>query len=238
MQHSRITWYLLTVMAALTSQTLAKEHAIRTISVSGEGHAAAPPDMATIQTGVVTQAEKAQDALEANNSAMEGILNALKSQKIKAKHIQTSNFDVRPEYKSGPRGQQKPEIVGYRVTNQVQIHVHNLPDLGAVLDAVIAAGSNQISGIRFGIDDPTDSLNQARNRAISNAQNRAELYAQAAGVRVGEVITIHEQSVEIPRPQHAGYGMAAKASSAVPIATGEQQLRATVHMVFALQDKE
>jgi uncharacterized protein YggE len=237
MQHTRITWYLLAVMAALTTPTLAEEQAPRTISVSGEGHAAAPPDMATIQTGVVTQAEKARDALEANNAAMDGIMTALKSQKIKAKDIQTSSFDVRPEYKRGPRGQQQPEIVGYRVTNQVQIQVHNLPDLGAVLDAVIAAGSNQISAIRFGIDDPTDLLNQARNRAISDAQSRADLYAQAASVRVGQVITIREQSVEVPRPQHMGYGMTAKASSTVPIATGEQQLRATVHMVFALKDK-
>ena len=237
MQHTRITWYLLAVLATLTTPALADERVQRTISVSGEGHAAATPDMATIQTGVVTQAEKAHDALEANNAAMKGIMTALKSQKIKAKDIQTSSFDVRPEYQRGPRGQQQPEINGYRVTNQVQIRVHNLPDLGAVLDAVIAAGSNQVSGIRFGIDDPTGPLNQARNRAISDAQSRAELYAQAAGVRVGQIITIHEQSIEVPRPQHVGYGITAKASSTVPIATGEQQLRATVHMVFTLKDK-
>ena len=236
MKITQITWCFLTALAFLAAPTLADEPSKRTISVMGEGKAAAPPDMATIHTGVVTQAEKARDALDANNTAMEGIMAALKSHRIAAKDIQTSSFDVRPEYKRGRRGQVQPEIVGYRVTNQVRVHVRNLPDLGEVLDALVGAGSNQVSGISFGIDDPTGVLNQARNRAISDARSRAELYTQAAGVRVDKVLSISEQPVAVPRPQYFGRAVAAEAAGAVPVATGEQEIRATVHMVFALEN--
>jgi uncharacterized protein YggE len=123
------------------------------------------------------------------------------------------------------------------VTNQVRVRVRNLADLGQVLDALIQVGSNQVSGIRFGIDDATGVLNQARNRAIADARSRAELYAQAAGVRVGKVLTISEQPIQMPRPQFMANAFAAEARAAsVPVATGEQELQASVDVVFALED--
>ena len=210
----------------------------RTISVSGQGTASAPPDVATIQTGVVTQAAVAGEALAANSRAVKKIMEVLETHRIAAKDIQTSNFDVRPEYERGRGsggGQRRPNIVGYRVTNQVRVRLRHLPDLGKVLDALVAAGSNQISGISFGIDDPSGVLNQARNRAVRDARSRAELYAHAAGVRLGKVISISEQAAPVPQPRMRGMMMAAEAASAVPVATGEQEMRTTVYMVFALE---
>jgi len=145
---------------------------------------------------------------------------------------------VSPEFKRDERGRRQPEIVGYRVTNQVRVEVRNLADLGKVLDALVQAGSNQVSGVSFGIDDPTGVLNQARNRAIADARSRAELYVQAAGVRLGKVLTISEQPIELPQPRHFGLSLAKEAVSSVPVATGEQEFRALIHMVFALEDKE
>jgi uncharacterized protein YggE len=233
-----MTSYCLAAVALLAIPALASEPSVRTIRVSGEGKATAPPDMATIHTGVVTQAKSAQDAVAENNVAMKRILSALAEHKIAAKDIQTSSFGVRPEYKRGPRGQQQTEIIGYRVTNQVRVMVRDLPDLGQVLDALVAAGSNQVSGVSFGIDDPTGVLNQARNRAISDARSRAALYAHAANVRVGKVISISEQALAAPRSQFVGRAFAADSAGAVPVATGEQELRVTIHMVFALEDLE
>ena len=236
----RRLFLILLLAAGMSTAAIAEESATRSISVSGEGKATAPPDMATINTGVVTQAEKAADALEANNQAMERIMAVLKEFRIAAKDIQTSSFDVRPEYRRsrGPQGPQEPQIVGYRVTNQVSVKVRNLPQLGQVLDALINAGSNQVSGVSFGIDDPTGVMNQARNRAVADARSRAALYAQAAGVGVGKVLTISEQVMQVPRPPMMGRAMMAAEAGSVPIATGEQEIRATVHMVFALEDLE
>lgn len=208
----------------------------RTISVSGEGKASAPPDVATIQTGVVTQASEAAEALADNNRATQRVMDALKSHRIVAKDIQTSNFNIRPNYER-TRNQRQPRIVGYSVTNQVQVRVRNLPSLGKVLDSLVTAGSNQMSGISFGIDDPTGVKNQARNRAVSDARDRAQLYAHAAGVKVGKVISISEQVAQVPRPAVMGRAFAAaEGVGSVPVATGEQEVRATVHMVFALID--
>ncbi len=236
MTTSRIIGFLLLPLMLSASAALADE-AQRTISVSGQGKATAPPDLATINTGVVTQASTASEALAANNEAMQRILDVLKLERIAAKDVQTSRFDVRPEYKRDNRGRTSPQVVGYRVTNQVRVRVRNLPDLGDVLDALVDAGSNQVSGIRFEIDDPTGVLNQARNRAVADARSRANLYAHAAGVRVGKVLSISEQAVQLPRPQF--FARSAEAATAgVPVATGEQQLQATVHMVFAISDED
>ena len=207
----------------------------RTISVTGQGSATAPPDMATIVTGVVTRAETAKDALEANNRAMERVMELLKTRQVASKDMQTSNFSVRPEYERErrPRGSSPPEIVGYNVTNQLRVRVRNLPNLGDVLDALVSAGSNQISGITFAIDDPEGVLNQARNRAVANAKRRAELYAHAVNAEVGQVLSISEQSAHVPRPQPF-FARAEAAMADVPVATGEQELTATIHVVFEL----
>lgn len=116
------------------------------------------------------------------------------------------------------------------------MRVRALADLGKVLDALVEAGSSQVSGISFGVDDPTGILNQARSRAVRDAQSRAEVYAQAAGVRVGRVQQISEQPVAVPRPVQVGFARAEAA--AVPIATGEQEFRVTVHVVFELADND
>ena len=127
---------------------------------------------------------------------MEKIMGVLKENAIASRDVQTSGFNVNPQYKRDKQGRRQLEIVGYRVTNQLRVYVRNLADLGRVLDALVRAGSNQVSGISFGIDDPTGVLNQARKRAVADALRRAQLYAQAAGVRAGRVMTISEEPVE------------------------------------------
>jgi uncharacterized protein YggE len=239
MQRLRILLSLLGVLLILASAVQAedKKQFRRTITVNGMGRAFSPPDMATIQTGVVTYGSAASEALSANNKVMVNIMDVLEKNHIASKDVQTANLNISPEYKRDDRGRKEPEIVGYRVTNQLRVRVHNLKNLGEVIDALVRAGSNQVSGIRFGIDDPSEVLRQARNRAIVDARSRAGLYAQAAGVRIGKVLAITEQSIDFPRPQRLARGFAAEAVSSVPVATGEQEFHVRIMMVFALEDK-
>jgi uncharacterized protein YggE len=137
-------------------------------------------------------------------------------------------------YRHDEKGQREPEVIAYRVHNQVRVRVRNLASLGEVLDALVQAGSNQVSGISFGIGNTTGILNEARSQAIRDAKTRAEVYAQAAGVAVGVVRQISEQPLDPPRPMHAGLEFRAAAAS-VPIATGEQEYRVTVNVVYELQ---
>lgn len=234
MRQSLYAAILLTNAVLLARPGLADETE-RTIIVTGEGTVAAPPDMATIDTGVMTEGATAGDALTSNNDAMERILSVLKKHEVASKDVQTSSFNVSPQYKRGPQGQTEPEIVGYRVTNRLRVHVRKLEDLGQILDALVGAGSNQLSGISFEIADPAAVMKQARREAVADARSRAELYAEAAGVRVGKVLTIREQAVQGPRPLSLPREVAA---AGVPVASGEQELRATVSIEFALEDIE
>jgi uncharacterized protein YggE len=232
------TAWIVALLSAMTVSAVAHDDADkdrRTISVTGEGKVSAPPDMATINTGVLTQAATAKDALRANSKAMGEIMAVLKEHKIAAKDVQTSNFNVSPIYKRDNRGRLQNEIEGYRVQNQVRVRVRELPNLGEVLDALVQAGSNQVSGISFGVDDPEGILNQARSRAIRNAKSRAEVYAQAGNVKVGKIRQISETPVGIPQPRMLGFARA-EAAAAVPVAPGEQEFTVSVHVVYDLAD--
>ena len=230
--------FLLSMLLMAAPADAGRNEFNRTLSVVGQGKATTPPDTAVISTGVVSESVTAQEALSANTEAVKKIMDTLHTYKIAAKDIQTSSFTVSPEYKRDERGRRQTDIVGYSVRNQLRVKVRNLAVLGEVLDAVIRSGSNQVSGVDFGIDDPTDVLNLARKRAIADARNRAELYAQAAGVRIGKVLMISEQPVELLQPRAFRRNVAAEAVSAVPVEVGEQAFQVQIHITFSIEDKQ
>ena len=238
MNRLRTILFILVILLISSSSALASDESQRTITVNGQGKASAPPDMATIETGVVTHGVTAIEALSENNQIMGRIMDILTGHKIPEKDIQTSILNVAPEYKQDERGRVEDKIIGYSVRNQVQVRVRNLNDLGQVIDALVRAGSNQVSGISFGIDDPAKVINQARMKAIADARSRAELYARSAGVSVGKILAINEQSIEWPRAQGAYRTYNLEAVSSVPVATGEQEYNVTIQMIFTIEDRE
>jgi len=234
--NTRATTTALLVLAAWAAPAGAQEargvHQV--ISVVGEGKAMAPPDMATIRTGVVTQAESAGDALNGNNAAMRRILTLLQEHGVAEKDVQTSSFNVSPVYEHDNQGRREPAVVAYRVHNEVQVRVRKLDSLGEVLDALVQVGSNQIHGVSFDVAEPEDLNNKARARAVHNARRRAAAYAKAASVQVGRVLQISEQPAEPPRPMQAAMEFRAAASN-VPIATGEQEFIVIVKVIYELR---
>jgi uncharacterized protein len=222
------------LLVLLIPSLVAAEQRPRSLTVAGEGRATAPPDTAEFDVAVVTQAATAAEALAANNESIQRVMEILKTAQIADKDLQTSQFSIQPVYQSSREGVHEPKIVGYQVTNQIHVVVRNLPSLGKVLDAVVQGGSNQIHGIRFDIDDKVGVLNQARNRAVRDARARAELYAQAAGVKLGKVLSFQESGAAVPEPRPMM--RMAMAEAAVPIATGENEVAASVSMTFELVD--
>ena len=212
----------------------AERHLARpaTLTVSGSGTAAVAPDMAEITTGVVTQAPTAAQALAANNQAMEQLMQSLGPLGIATRDVQTTNVSVSPQRRQARDGR-PGEIVGYEVVNQVHVKVRDLPSLGRVLDQQVALGANAIQGIRFGLRDPAPLLDEARKRAMADARRRAELYAGAAGLKVGRVLSVQEAGAVSPRPEPMGRVM----MSAVPVAAGEQEIQASVTVTYALESQ-
>jgi len=211
----------------------AAESELATISVTGQGRVTAPPDMATINTGVITESERSEDALGENNAIVSALMKTLDDNGVDARDRQTSNFSVSPRYSRERNESGSPKIDGYRVSNQVKITIRDLDKLGGLLDALVKSGSNQLGSIQFGLSNQNALTDEARLLAVKTARKRAELYASAAGREVGEVLSISESSIAVPRPMMRNSMMMAEAAD-VPIAVGENEIKATVHMVFVL----
>ncbi len=203
-----------------------------TITVQGQGQSSAIPDTVFITVGVETRDMEAGRALQLNSASMKKLFDNLKLHEIPEKNVQTVNFNISPEYSSNRRDQRPPEIVGYRVSNQVRVKLPRVELLGIVLDVLVRDGANSVYGIQFDVDDPQVAEDEARKAAVADARRRAEVLAEAAGVRIGKPLQISELPVGGgPAPVMRAMAMAA---DAVPIARGEQQIAASVTVVFEL----
>jgi len=202
------------------------------ITVTGEGSVSAAPDMAVIPVGVETVADSARGALEANNARSEAVIARLKAAGIAPRDIQTTGLSLGPRYDYSSGGDNQ-KITGYVASNQVTARVRGLEGLGAVLDAVVADGANQLASIGFALQDPGPAMDEARRLAVADALSRARLLAAAAGVTLGPVLSIGDgagQGGPVPLFRQA----AEMAAGAVPVASGELTLSASVTMVFAI----
>ncbi|MEM6410409.1 MAG: SIMPL domain-containing protein [Pseudomonadota bacterium] len=206
-----------------------------TLNISSRASVDRTPDLAYINAGVETEARTAAEALSENAERMNGVFAALEAAGIEEKDIQTSNFNVSPNYdysRDGP-----PRLVGYRATNQVRAKVSDLDNLGATLDSLVNAGGNTLNGIQFGLEDSSEALNNAREDAVTQAIERAELYAGAAGYSVGRIVSISEGGGDGNfQPPVAALSRAAAdfESARSPVAAGELSFAASVNVIFEL----
>lgn len=206
----------------------------RIISLTGHGEVRSVPDLASVTTGVLAQGKTAAEALAANTSAMTALFAALKEAGIEEKDVQTSNFMVQPRYNF--QDGKAPELVGYDVSNNVTVTVRKIGDLGALLDKVVKAGSNQINGIAFDVSMPEAALDEARKLATVDATRKARIYAEAMGVKLGNVMSISENAgYQPPVPMVRAKVMMADAAAPVPVAAGEQVLSVDVNITWEIQ---
>jgi hypothetical protein len=208
---------------------------MRTLTVSGMGESEGVPDQAHLSAGVTTTAVTAAAALSENASRMNGVFAALKKLGVPERKIQTSNFSVQPQYppyNANATGVQR--IVGYSVSNQVDVTLDDVKKLGPALDALVASGANQINSVSFGIADPKPLLATARADAVADAKSRAETYANAAGVSLGSIVSISDANVSISPPVPMARMTMAKQDS-TPVAEGEQTVSASVTIVWEIR---
>ena len=224
----------LLVIAALPAPALAADNAApqRTIIVTGEGEVLGKPDQARITAAVVNQAATAEAAAQANASAMNRVLSAVAMAGIPPNKIQTSDYSVQPQYSTVGVSTNR-NITGYQVTNELTITVDDLSKLGTISDTLGHNGANQLGGVAFTIADPKPLTDRARTAAVNDAKAKAQTLANAAGVRLGPLLTIQEgPGVFRPTPFAAPRALEA---AATPIAVGEQPIIVAVTMTFAIQ---
>jgi uncharacterized protein len=205
------------------------------ISVTGEANVSVAPDQAQIDGGVTSDAKTAREASEANNAAMGKVLLALKSAGIEGKDYQTSRLSLQPQFATPSKASERPGIVSFRASNRVTVRIRDVTKVANVIDALVTAGANEIGGINFTVTQAAKHLDEAREKAIADARRKAEIYAKAAGVTLGEPISISEEGA--PVPMFRGK-MAAPMAAGAPVAQGEETLSVTVHVSWALKPKE
>jgi len=214
----------------LAAPALAQTMPPPAISVTGEANVSVAPDQAQIDGGVTSDAKTAREASDANNAAMGKVLLALKGAGIEEKDYQTSRLSLQPQYAQN-RAAPSP-FVGYRASNRVTVRIRDVAKVANVIDVLVGAGATDIGGINFTVSQASKHLDEAREKAIADARRKAEIYAKAAGVTLGEPISISEEGA--PVPLYRGK-MAAPMAAGAPVAQGEERLSVTVSVSWAIK---
>lgn len=210
------------------------------ILVTGHGTASISPDMAVVSLTVTRQADTAREALSANSEAMGKVLDAMAGLGIAKRDMQTSNFSIQPRYSRPARqnngASEAPKIVGHTVRNGLTLRVRDIDKVGEVLDTAVTLGVNEGGSIRFTNSDASDVLTQARVKAVEQAQKKATTLAEAAGLRLGQILEIVEQSHN-SRPMAMGRSemRLSSAADSVPVAAGENAYQVDVTVSYAIE---
>jgi uncharacterized protein len=220
--------------AAFAAEGMAAETS-RELVVTGQGRVEAVPDLATVTAGVEAQAEEAAEALAESGETMREVLAALEEAGIARTDIQTSHVALEPVYRQRNDRDgmiEAPEVVGYIARNILTVRVREVGAVGAVLDDISAAGVNRIIGIAFRLAEPRVHEDAARAAAVRDARDKAALLADAAGIELGQILSLRE-TMPFDRP----FPMArAEMAMDGAIAEGTVEVMAMVEMVYAIED--
>lgn len=208
----------------------------RTITVQGQGKVQAVPDMATLSIGVSQDGPSAEAVSARVRADIGKVLEAVKAQGIPDKDVQTQYYAVQPKW-DWTNGRQRR--IGFTVSNQVAVKVHDLKKVGSLLSAVTEAGATSVNGPDFDFDNPQQLERKALAAAMDDAKAKAAVLAEAGGASLGEVVTI-EQNGEIAWPIRRAFAagkaaMLAAPSAPEPVETGEQTFTSNVTVTFVLK---
>jgi len=220
--------------APLAAQTPTPQAKPTTLSLSAEGRVTRVPDMVQLSGGVLTTAPTAAAAMAENARAMTAVVAAVRRAGVADRDVQTSSLSLQPQYRY--ENNQPPILTGYQASNTVNLKIRKIDDTGALIDALVKNGANQIQGPNFSLDKPEAALDEARKAAMVTAQSRAALYAAAANMRVKRIAEISESGAMSPMPRPM-MRMAAESdmASAPPVEAGEVGLGVTVNVTFELE---
>lgn len=194
------------------------------------------PDVAQLGAGVHTRASTAREAVRLNAAAMEKVVDRLIALGIPRENIQTSNFSLSPNYQYNQQtGEQT--FTGYDVNNQVNVRLRDMRRIGEVLDALVAAGANNIHGPSFLLEDDRNAKADARGLAFTNGRAMAEEYARRAGysgLRLLEVSEVVQTFTPYAQAEIMVTGSRVAADAKTPIEPGEVATAVTVTVKYEM----
>ncbi|MDR3512058.1 MAG: SIMPL domain-containing protein [Caulobacteraceae bacterium] len=202
-----------------------------TLSLSADGETQVAPDQATLNLGVQVTAPTAAEAMAQNAQQMTAVFAALRKAGLPERDVRTSNLSLSAQY---TYAQDKPPVLnGYAASNEVTVTVNDIARLGPVIDAVTAAGANQVNGVSFGLKDSSAAEDAARLAAVKALSAKAALYAGATGYHVVRLINLSEGGGETP-PGPVRPMALMKAATPTPVSAGQLSVQVTVTGVYEL----
>lgn len=219
-----------------------------TITVSGSGEAVAVPDIATLSFSVTKEAKTSTEAQKLATEISNKILEVVKTAGVNEKDIKTTNYSLYPKYdytqtvcpaiypSTCPSGREV--LRGYEITQTFEVRIRDIEKVGQIVLGVTEAGATNINGPTFGVDKEDEVIAKARNEAIEEAKEKAELIADGLGVRLVRIVAFNENesSFGVPMMNKAfGMGGADSVSSAPQIPTGESKYSRTVQITYEIR---
>jgi uncharacterized protein YggE len=217
------------LLAAPLSAFAQSEQKLPSVSVTGEASITTAPDIAVLQAGVTSQAKNAREAMAGSGKLMTAVLAVLKDSGIAEKDIKTSRLRLEPIYE--PNKHPPAPIIAVEATSLITVRLRDVNQSADILDKMISAGANIVTGISFDVSDPSKLLDQARVEALADAKRKAEIYAKAAGVALGRPLSISEGYIS--RPRSAEY-LTRSAQASMPIQAGEEKIGINVSVSYEL----
>jgi len=199
------------------------------VITSGDATVSKRPDIAYINVGVEAQASSASQAQKDLATLANKLIAKAKSLGIPDKEINTSGYSVGPVY--SPDG--RAVITGYQAGESLNLKWHNVDNVGTALDGLVQQGGATRISVSFGLNDPKAAQAEARSQAIVDATTRATAMAKAAGVQLGQVLRISDQTT-VSRPPMYDYAPVAKAADTTNVPVGELEVTVQVEVDFAI----
>lgn len=242
-----ISFVLIAVAAVMASYqykiSVSTTYPTRTFSAEGSGDVDVAPDLATFSVTVTTDGGKdVAEVQGVNTEKMNKVTAYLKEQGVDKKDLKTAQYNLSPRYNYAPCTSGScpaPSISGYNLTQTLDVKVRDSAKLGDLLSGVVANGANNVSEVRFVVDDDTDAKNEAREKAIADAKKKAMATAKAAGFRLGKLVSLYESSN--PAPYAYGMGgdmmeMSAKTANAPRVEAGTQTTKVQVTVTYEIKN--
>ena len=214
----------------------------KVISVTGTATSSVEPDLANISFGVEIQEKTAKDALTANSELMSKVIDSIKQVGITDSEISTSQFNIYPVYDSYQEqetGRYTQELVGYRVSNIINVKTEKLDSVASIIDSAVSAGVNRVDSVFFSLSPEVYSKlkDDLLEKAILNAKSKAEKALSPLDYKIIGVkeISLSEFSMPYPMPMYdVAYGAMEKSSVQTPIFSSDQDVSTSANVVFLI----
>jgi uncharacterized protein YggE len=220
-----------------------------TVSFSGEGKVAAKPDVAKINATVFSRSGSLATATTDSNTKSNAVTAFLKEQGIAEKDVKTTGYYIQPQYQYPqpcypgavcPAVDQAPRISGYEIRSTYEITVRDIDKANSLLDGLVKAGANEVSGVVFTFDDPNAFAAEAREKAIADAKGKAEALAKQLGKKLGDIVEFSESGSGLPpiyysRDAALEQGGRGGASPMPSVQPGENEVTAVVSLTYELK---